>query len=85
MEPHVDVTKFGLSVLMLLSNNFESDARASEFFVYPPDNKPTKLKLAEGEAVVLYSGSTVHARSAPNPGENVLTVSWGFEIVEQDK
>ena len=81
VEPHVDIPEFGLSVLMLLSHNHKTENRKSSFFVYPPGATAQKINLAIGEAIILFSGSVVHARSAPAPGETVSTVSWGFKII----
>jgi len=79
-EPHLDTEDFAVSVLMLLRHARPPDGEArSAFFVCPPGGGPAEVALAVGEAVLMYSGSVVHARSAPAPGEAVTTVSWGLK------
>ncbi|NVB36539.1 hypothetical protein G6O69_01755 [Pseudenhygromyxa sp. WMMC2535] len=78
VEPHLDTDEFSLSCLMLLRHSHTTTPR-SRFYVCPPGEGPTPIALREGECVVFYSGSVVHARSAPGRGESVITASWGFE------
>jgi hypothetical protein len=80
VEPHVDTEEFAMSMLMLLKHERPSESEhRSGLFLWPPGSGPTEVPLEEGEAVLFYSGSVVHARSAPGPGEPVTTVSWGFQ------
>ena len=80
VEPHIDIPEFGLSILLLLRHTRPENApHKSAFFVFPPGKGATEVSLEEGEALCLFSGSVVHARSSPGEGENVTTVSWGFQ------
>ena len=79
VEPHVDTEEFAVSMLLVLSHDRPlGNAYRSGLFLWPPASEPVEIPLEKGEAVLFYSGSVVHARSAPGPGESVTTVSWGF-------
>ncbi len=77
VEPHLDTADFALSCLLLLQHRHDGNP-GSRFYLCQPGQGPTEIGLREGDAIVFYSGSVVHARSAPRPGESVVTASWGF-------
>jgi hypothetical protein len=78
VEPHLDTDEFALSCLLLVQHEYDG-VPASRFYVNQPGHGPVEVPLAVGEAIIFYSGSVVHARSAPNKGEAVITASWGFK------
>lgn len=77
VEPHLDTADFAISCLLLLQHRHDGDP-GSRFYLCLPKQGPIEIPLSEGDAIVFYSGSVVHARSAPRPGESVITASWGF-------
>ncbi|MEO8181037.1 MAG: hypothetical protein ABI895_19550 [Deltaproteobacteria bacterium] len=79
VEPHVDVEDFALSLLVMLDHAHAADVN-SRLYLYPPGKDPLEFDLAPGEGVLFYSGSVIHARSAPSVEEMVITLSMGFRL-----
>ncbi|MEY4547833.1 MAG: hypothetical protein RL685_4028 [Pseudomonadota bacterium] len=84
VEPHIDVDDFALSLLVMLDHPHAADVN-SKLYLYPPGQDPLEFDLAPGEGVLFYSGSVIHARSAPSADETVTTLSMGFRLQTQQE
>lgn len=79
VEPHLDTGDFALSCLVMLHHTHCGN-RHSRFYLCPPSGGPLEISLDVGDALVFFSGTLVHARSAPGQDESVVTASWGFRL-----
>ncbi|NVB36544.1 hypothetical protein G6O69_01780 [Pseudenhygromyxa sp. WMMC2535] len=79
IAPHIDEPRFSLITHYLVAHE-ASGPKRSAFFVYPVGREPQRVELAPGEAVIVYSGAVVHARTAVAPGESVTTLSIGYRL-----
>jgi hypothetical protein len=76
LDPHLDSDSFSVNLILVLEHNYQTNP--SHLVVYGSDSEPERILLAPGEAVILYAGSTIHAREDLQENERVTLLTIGL-------
>jgi len=77
LDPHLDADAFSVNLILVLEHLFAGSP--SNLIIYNSDGQAERFLIAPGEAVVLYAGSTIHAREDLNQGESVTLLTIGLK------
>jgi hypothetical protein len=76
LDPHLDADSFTVNFILVLEHQYKKDP--SHLVIYGPDSEPERILLKPGEAVILYAGSTIHARQDLKEDERVTLLTIGL-------
>jgi hypothetical protein len=76
LDAHLDSDSFSVNLILVLEHNYSADP--SRLVIYNEDCQPERILIAPGEGVILYAGSTIHAREDLKQDENITLLTIGL-------
>jgi hypothetical protein len=76
LDPHLDSDAFSVNLIVVLEHKYL--ANPSHLVIYGKDSQPERILIAPGEGVILYAGSTIHAREDLGENESVTLLTIGL-------